>query len=157
MTTIPNLLQHSLNALGGNLNSSFSGQLSDFLQLQGVNMQQLWKPEVDLTETDDRLLVQMNMAGVDPDSVDVSFFNNSINVQGERKPHALTLVSGAVSRTREIIYGKFERKITLPISITQRDSVVVDVKNGVLTILIDKTVESLNKFSIKLSKSDESA
>jgi len=67
------------------------------------------------------------------------------------------LVSGAVSRTREIIYGKFERKITLPISITQRDSVVVDVKNGVLTILIDKTVESLNKFSIKLSKSDESA
>lgn len=153
MTSIPNLLQLSLNALGDNLNSSFSGQLSDFLQIQGVNMQQLWKPEVDVAETDDILLVQMNMAGVDPDSVDVSFFNNSINVQGERTPHALTLVSGAIQRSREIIYGKFERKITLPISITQRGSVKVDVKNGVLTIIIDKTLESLNKFSIKINDS----
>lgn len=154
MTT--NLIQQSLNALGDNLNSSFSGQLSDFLQLQGVNTKQLWKPSVDVSETEDILLVRMIIAGVDPDSIDVSFFNNSINIQGERKPHPMTLVSSSTQRSREIIYGKFERKIILPISVTKRDSVKIDVKNGVLTILVDKTKESLNKFSIKLNNTVES-
>ena len=157
MTTLPELIRDSLNALGGNLNSSFSGQLSDFLQHQGVNMQQLWKPPVDLIESEEKLLIQMNVAGVDPDSVDVSFFNNSINIQGERKPHPLIEESGAIQRRREVIYGKFERKITLPVSITHQESVTIDLSNGVLTILVDKTLEARNKFSLKIGKSDENS
>uniref|UniRef100_A0A6C0LX69 SHSP domain-containing protein n=1 Tax=viral metagenome TaxID=1070528 RepID=A0A6C0LX69_9ZZZZ len=148
MTT--NLIQQSLNALGDNLNSSFSGQISDFLQLQGINTNQILKPLVDISETDEILLIQMIIAGVDHDSIDVSFFNNSINIQGERKPHVLI---GSTKLTREINYGKFERKIIIPVSVTKKDSVTVDVKNGVLTILIDKTKESLNKFSLKLNES----
>jgi len=154
MTT--NLIQQSLNALGDNLNSSFSGQLSDFLQLQGINMKQLWKPSVDVSETEQTILIQMIMAGVEPDSVDITFFNNSINIKGERSPHPLTLVVNTKQLSKEIIYGKFERKIILPVSVTNRDSVKIDVKNGVLTILIDKTKESLNKFSIKLNNEIES-
>ena len=148
MTT--NLIQQSLNALGDNLNSSFSGQISDFLQLQGIKTNQILKPLVDISETDEILLIQMIIAGVDHDSIDVSFFNNSINIQGERKPHVLI---GSTKLTREINYGKFERKIIIPVSVTKKDSVTVDVKNGVLTILIDKTKESLNKFSLKLNES----
>lgn len=148
MTT--NLIQQSLNALGDNINSSFSGQISDFLQLQGINTNQILKPLVDISETDEILLIQMIIAGVDHDSIDVSFFNNSINIQGERKPHVLI---GSTKLTREINYGKFERKIIIPVSVTKKDSVTVDVKNGVLTILIDKTKESLNKFSLKLNES----
>ena len=154
MTT--NLIQQSLNALGDNLNSSFSGQLSDFLQLQGINMKQLWKPSVDMSETENTIIIQMIMAGVEPDSVDITFFNNSINVKGERKHHPLTLNTSSKEISKEIIYGKFERKIILPVSVTNRDSVKIDVKNGVLVIIIDKTKESLNKFSIKLNDELES-
>ena len=143
-----NLIQQSINALGDNLNSSFS----DFLQLQGINTSQLWKPEIDVSETEHTIFVQMIMAGVETESVDVSFFNNSINIKGERKPHPLTLVINSVQLSKEIIYGKFERKIILPISVTNRNSVKIDVNNGILTILIDKTNESLNKFSIKLNE-----
>ena len=51
----------------------------------------------------------------------------------------------------EIIYGKFERQIIIPISVTNRESVKISSKNGVLIIVIDKEREERNRFSIRVS------
>jgi HSP20 family molecular chaperone IbpA len=53
----------------------------------------------------------------------------------------------------EIIYGKFERHINLPISVTNRDSVKISSNNGVLIIVIDKTREGMNRFSLRVPSS----
>jgi HSP20 family molecular chaperone IbpA len=151
MTMISELLQQSLSALGGNLNDSFSGQLSELLQQQGVNMQQLWKPSIDIVETDAVLQIHMNLPGVDSDSIDVDFFNNNVSIKGERHSPALAIVEGAMQRRKEIVYGKFARNIVLPISVTQKDSVSISMNNGVLAIIVDKTIEDRNKFSLKVT------
>lgn len=144
MTTLPELIHESL--------SGFSGHLSDFLQQQGINTQQLWRPPVDILENDEVLMVCMNIAGVPCETIDVDFFNNNINIKGERKPPALVSSDDVIQRRREILYGKFERKVTLPISITQRESVTINLEDGVLSIIIDKTKEIRNKFSLKVEK-----
>lgn len=156
MTTLPELIQQSLSVLGGNINNSFSGQLSEILQQQGVNMQHLWRPAVDMIETDEKLRISINLAGVCKDSIDVDFFNNSISIKGERVAPELSSEPGAVQRRKEIIYGKFERKMVLPISITQKESVSITMKDGVLVIVVDKTVESHNRFSLKVEQKLES-
>ena len=156
MATLPELIQNSLSLIGGNLNSSFNGQLSELLQQQGITMDQLWRPAIDLIETEEVLELHMNVAGVDSDSIDVDFFNNSVSIKGERFPPALSSMTGATQRRKEIIYGKFDRKIVLPISITQKESVSVKIQKGILIITIDKTVEDRNKFSMKV-ETDSSA
>ena len=150
MTTLPELIQQSLSVLGGNINNSFSGQISELLQQQGLNMQHLWKPPIDMIETEDNLQIYMNLAGVPKESIDVDFFNNSVSVKGERMLPVIFTEPGTRHRCKEIIYGKFERKIVLPISITQRESVSITMKDGVLIITIDKTIETRNKFSLKV-------
>jgi len=150
MTTIPELIQQSLSMLGGNLNDSFSGSMSDILQQQGINMQNLWRPSIDMVETEENIQIYMNLAGVPEESIDIDFFNNRVSVKGERLYPGLSSDTEKTKLRKEIIYGKFERKIVLPISITRKESVSINMKYGVLTITVDKTVENRNKFSLKV-------
>ena len=136
--------------LGGNLNDSFSGSMSDILQQQGINMQNLWRPSIDMVETEENLQIYMNLAGVPEESIDIDFVNNRVSVKGERLYPGISTDTEKTQLRKEIIYGKFERKIVLPISITRKESVSINMKYGVLTITVDKTVENRNKFSLKV-------
>ena len=156
MTTLQDVIQQSLTALGGNINSSFSGHISDLLQQQGVNMNQLWKPSIDILESEDKLQLFMLLPGVPKSSIDIDFFNNSVSVKGERVCSDFYTSTGVSQLRKEIIYGNFERKITLPISITRRESVSITMEDGVLIISIDKTIESHNRFSVKVAQNSES-
>ena len=146
--TLPELINSSLSMLGGNMNNSFSRQLSTLLQQQGINTQNLCSPSIDIVDSESTINISMDASGVSRDSIDVSFFNNTIVITGEREEPELS--SGAVYLRKEIVYGNFERKIRIPISITQRESVSIDLNNGILIISIDKTIENKNKFSVKL-------
>ena len=150
MTRLQDVIQQSLQALGGNINNSFSDHISDMLQQQGINMRQLWSPTIDILENDDKLQLVMLLPGVLKDSVDVQFFNNSILVKGNRVCSSFYNSNAVKQIRKEIIYGKFERKVTLPISITKRESITLCMNEGVLTITVDKTIESVNRFSIKI-------
>ena len=108
---------------------------------------------MDILEDNEVLMVCMNIAGVPSETVDVDFFNNTIKIKGERKPPALVSSDSVIQRRREILYGEFERKVTLPISVTRRESVTINLENGVLYIVIDKSKENSNKFSLKVEKS----
>lgn len=148
MSSFPGIIQSSLSVLESNLNNSFSSQLSNLLQQQGINMNQLWKPLVDIVETADEVIIFASISGVKEDSIDVDFFNNFMHIRGERKPPELE--NEIIQHKKEIIYGQFERKITLPISITNRESVDISILNGVLIIKLNKTIEHQNRFSVRL-------
>ena len=90
-----------------------------------------------------------NVAGISADDINVDFFNNLVVITGERK--FPTVDDTMTQRQREIIYGKFKRNINLPLSITNRDSVSVNIKEGVLSIVINKTLENANRFSVRPS------
>lgn len=147
MSSFQQLISNSIALLEGQQNSNVPGALSEFLQSQGLNMNEIWQPSADIVENNDNVTVYMNISGVNNDSIDVDFFNERVVVTGERKrpfSDEMTVVKN------EIIYGKFERHVNLPISVTNRDSVKISSNNGVLVIVIDKTREGRNRFSLRV-------
>lgn len=142
-----NLLQNGLSLLEGNLNNSFSEQLSDFLSDQNL---QIWKPQIDMIETDSNIIIISSVPGIDENDIDVDFFNNCIVIKGERK--CLSLQEEILKRKQEIYYGIFERKILIPFSVTSDQSVSIKMENGFLIININKKMELTNRFTLKPKK-----
>tara|TARA_B100001996_G_C18464344_1_gene517378 strand:- start:265 stop:720 length:456 start_codon:yes stop_codon:yes gene_type:complete len=147
MATLPEVLQNSIHLLETNLNTSFAEQLGDMLNNNSGRGEFLWRPPVDMFETETHVKIYANVAGINADNMNVDFFNNVVVITGERNfPNQEENMS---QRQREIIYGKFKRNITLPLSVTNRDSVSVVIKDGVLSIIIDKSLETANRFSVR--------
>ena len=145
------LIQNGLNLLDGNVNATLLSNLQDILYSQGINTNQLWRPAIDLVDRHDEILLYVYLPGVDRESINVDFFNDIISVKGERE---FINVSNVVSRSQEIVYGGFERRIRLPMSITRRESVNITFENGVMLVTIDKNVENSNRFSLTLDDFD---
>jgi len=146
---IPGILSSLIES---NNNSSFAEQLSDILRSSQTGTENMWKPNIDLFETENFVYLLLTVSGVNPDSIDVDFFNNYVHIKGERSfPNELNDSVQISTRRQEIIYGNFERKIMLPLSVTRNESVSIDLNNGILTIKIDKNIETSNRFTVRLS------
>lgn len=150
--SLPNLLAQSIGLMDGQHPNNIPGVVTDFLQSQGVDMNEIWSPAVDIIESSSSINIYVNIPGVKDDSIDVDFFNNKLNIKGERaRPF---LGNNCTVRKHEIIYGHFERSITLPISVTSRESVNIKSENGVLIIFIDKAREERNRFSVRINSNN---
>ena len=145
--SLQQLVSNGIALMEGNQSSNVSGALSEFLQSQGMNLNEIWQPAVDIVENDNVVCVYINIPGVKNDTVDVDFFNNRIVVTGERKRPFAERMSVVKN---EIIYGRFERQIIIPISVTNQENVKITSKCGVLVITIDKTGEGRNRFSLRV-------
>ena len=151
---IPGILSSLIES---NNNSSFAEQLSDILRSSQTGTENMWKPNIDLFETENFVYLLLTVSGVNPDSIDVDFFNNYVHIKGERSfPDELNDSVQISTRRQEIIYGNFERKIMLPLSVTRNESVSIDLNNGILTIKIDKNIETSNRFTVRLSNNQNS-
>lgn len=147
------IISRGISTIDRNSTNSITGMLTDFLQTQGINMNELWSPELDITETSSEIIVYINIPGVKPNSIDIDFFNNRININGER---SCPFTNNTNIHHNEIAYGRFERKVALPISVTSRDSVNINFDNGVLIIKIDKAQEESNRFSMRIPENFDS-
>ena len=80
-------IQQILSLLGRQQNN-LPGILTEIMQNNGVNMNEIFSPNVDVVENDSFVKVYLNIPGVDSNSLDVDFFNNTINIKGDRiKPY----------------------------------------------------------------------
>lgn len=102
-----------------------------------------WHPPVDIVDTTNNMYVYVELPGVTENSIGVDFFNNKLSISGEKVKRYTT-----PALKNEIVYGRFTRKITLPISVTNKANVHVYYESGVLTLIIDKQKEELNRFHI---------
>ncbi len=141
------LIQNGLNLLDGNVNATLISNLQDIFYSQGINTNQLWRPAIDLIDRHNDILLYVYLPGVDRQSISVDFFNDIISIRGERE---FINISDIVNRSQEIVYGEFERRIKLPMSITRRESVSITFENGVMFVTIDKNIENSNRFSLTL-------
>lgn len=71
-----------------------------------------WKPNVDVYQTDGAMVVAVELAGVDPDSIDISVSGRRLTVSGNRAP----IVRRGARRIHhmEISHGPFELVLDLP-------------------------------------------
>lgn len=94
-----------------------------------------WVPAVDISETDDAVLVQAEVPGLDPEDIDVSVADNVLTIKGEKKE--CREERGENYHRVERRYGTFSRSIQLPTEISVEKAEAV-VRNGVLEIRLPK-------------------
>lgn len=143
--SLSQIVAHGLSLMEGNESNNFSDVFSDLLHSQS------YVPSVDIIDKGTEINIYLNVPGVKPETIDVNFYNNIVNVKAQRvRPYINTECS---IFKNEIIYGIFERNIGIPISVTNRDSVRISLSDGVLFICIDKSIEERNRFSVRLNAS----
>ena len=75
-----------------------------------------WHPNTDIIDTNEFLYIYMELPGVSDDSISVDCCNNKLSVSGNKiNPYT----SPSLSK-REIVYGKFNRELLIPISVTSQ-------------------------------------
>jgi HSP20 family protein len=93
-----------------------------------------WAPAVDISERDDAYLVTVELSGVKPGDVEMTFEDSLLTIQGER--HSLNADGEKVHRA-ERRYGPFRRSITLP-SHVDANKIEASAQDGVLQVRVPK-------------------
>jgi len=103
-------------------------------------------PLADIKETDEALIVTMDLPGVSKQDVDISIVDDELRVVAERKTE--TEVAEKDFHKRERTYRRFERSVSLPVSI-KVDETKARLAEGVLEITLPKEgVTSRKRISI---------
>ncbi|GIW93988.1 MAG: hypothetical protein KatS3mg110_2029 [Pirellulaceae bacterium] len=98
-----------------------------------------WRPRADLYRTPSGWLVKLELAGVDPDDIRVSFCGGQLVVEGTRRDELL--VHGCQCHRLEIAYSRFERQWQLP-DVEDPAEIRTSFHQGMLIIeIISKTGE----------------
>ena len=96
---------------------------------------QNWHPAMDLVEEKDRLVLRLELPGVDPKAIEINLQGNLLTVHGERKEESEHKDGTVLKRERRI--GSFQRTLQLPYSV-QSDKVKASYDKGVMTISLPK-------------------
>ena len=94
-----------------------------------------WKPELDLYETEDAFIVEVDLPGVEEKDVSVHAADGDLVITGRRVCDRVTAHSSFHRHERR--EGQFVRRLRLPTSVAQ-DKVHAVFKDGVLRVTLLK-------------------
>lgn len=95
-----------------------------------------WSPAVDIVETEQSLVLFVNLPGVSPETVEISLVGNSLEIVSECE--SLTLQCSDKVHKRERPTGRIHRVVTLPVAV-ENDSAVAHSENGIFKIELKKS------------------
>jgi len=101
-----------------------------------------WSPRVDVNETDNEIIIDVELPGIDKKDVKVEIKDNVLSISGERMKEEKT--ENAECYRTERHYGKFERTFGLPDTV-EADKVSAKYKDGVLALTLPKTEKAKPK------------
>ncbi|MDQ5985029.1 MAG: hypothetical protein CSYNP_00733 [Syntrophus sp. SKADARSKE-3] len=94
-----------------------------------------WRPNTDIYETSDSILVVMDLAGVKRDEIHLEVSRKAIKIYGKRDQKAL--LGTTRYRLAEIAYGYFERHLSLPAPV-DGDRIEATYRDGFLEVRMTK-------------------
>lgn len=104
-------------------------------------------PAINIWTNEDGQFISAEMAGVNPDDIDIDVTGDALSISGERKPDEV--VKEARYHRRERSYGSFSRTIQLPFMV-DTSKVEANFKNGVLMISLPRAeADKPKKITIK--------
>jgi len=103
---------------------------NDFLQEESEG-----QLTIDVYQTDDEIVVESTVAGVEPDDIDIDISSESVTIRGERSKSEE--IADENYLYQECYWGKFSRSIILPQEVDP-DKAKADFKNGILRIRLPK-------------------
>jgi HSP20 family protein len=98
-----------------------------------------WAPAVDIYETENELVLKVDLPDIDEKDLDVRVENNMLTIRGERKFDETVKEDNYLRVERS--YGSFSRSFTLPTTVNT-ESIKATYVNGVLTVELPKRAES---------------
>jgi HSP20 family protein len=106
-----------------------------------------WTPALDVYETHDRFVINVELPGVSADDVDISVEDSTLTIRGERSFYREQSQDSFHRIERR--FGEFSRSLTLPRTANAED-IQASFDAGVLTIEVPKKEEAKPKrISIK--------
>jgi HSP20 family protein len=108
-----------------------------------------WAPPVDIYETENELVVKVDLPDLEEKDIDVRVENNMLTIRGERKFDKEVNEDNYLRVERA--YGPFMRSFSLPNTVNS-ENIRAGYHNGVLTLHMAKLEESKPK-QIKISVS----
>jgi HSP20 family protein len=124
-------IQNEINKVFNSVMAPFS---SDEGELRGA-----WTPSVDISETENELVVSADLPGLNKEDIKVNVQNNVLTFSGERKQE--TKSEGSNVHRLERSYGFFSRSFTLPATV-KADAIKAVYKDGVLRLTLPKVEEA---------------
>ncbi len=115
----------------------FLGEKGTFLPEAGS-----WVPAVDVSETDDNILVKAELPGMESKDIDVSVQGDILVIKGEKKEEKESKEENfhRIERRR----GTFARSIRIPVPVDP-DNITAQYDKGVLTVTLPKKEENKAK------------
>lgn len=101
-----------------------------------------YMPAVDVYQDKDKVYVETQLAGIDPEKVDVSIENDVLIIKGENEKKSE--VEDKNYYRKEIRRGSFYRSVPLP-SHVAGDKATAEAVNGILKISVPKAPEAKPK------------
>lgn len=98
-----------------------------------------WTPSVDISEESDKLVMTVELPGVDKKDVKISLHDNVLTIEGQKSRQAEEQKDKYYRCERS--YGKFSRSFTIPTKVVA-DKIDAGYKDGILTITLPKVEEA---------------
>ncbi len=97
-------------------------------------------PFVRIQEGEDRLTITSLMPGIKPEDMDIQLVDDSLVISGEKKAD----YESKPYLRKERFFGEFKKSIKLPYRVNHQ-SIKADLKDGVLTITLEKSEDAKPK------------
>src|SRR5215468_6573960 len=94
-----------------------------------------WSPAVDIYETENEIIVQAELPGVERKDISLQLENNVLTLKGERRFERETKQENYHRVERS--YGGFSRAFSIP-AIVDEEKIRADYKDGILKIALPK-------------------
>lgn len=105
-----------------------------------------WLPPVDVAETKNEIVVNVEIPGMDPKEFDISLSAGTLTIKGEKKQEKAEKEENY--HLVEQRYGTFTRSIPLPQAV-ESEKISAAYRNGILKIILPKSEEA-KKREIKI-------
>lgn len=132
-------LQDQMNRLFEDFFRGFGTELDFFRPFRAFDRPWGVHPNLDVSETDDAIIVQAELPGLEQKDVEVTIENDMLTLKGTKEDEKKDEERNYYLVERS--YGTFQRSVQLPTGL-DRDNVKAVFKNGVLTVTLPKTPEA---------------
>ncbi|MFB6273107.1 MAG: Hsp20/alpha crystallin family protein [Salinibacter sp.] len=136
MTRLTRTRDRNLNDLQSEIDRVFDRFFPSRGENQESSSQQaVWRPRMDLVETGDNYRLHLDLPGMSPDDITISYQDDELVVSGERTTERADADEEFVRVERS--FGQFRRAFTLPRTV-DAENIEASYDNGVLTVTVPK-------------------
>ena len=138
---------HNLSTLQEQVNRLFDSKFSNHGDSATLTA---WVPAVDVYETENELVIKVDLPEIAEKDIDVRVESNMLTVRGERKFEQKVEEENYLRMERS--YGTFSRSFSLPNSVDTQ-AIKAEYTDGVLSVTLPKRAESKPK-QVKINVSN---